>query len=109
MRYRREIRAIYSKLANLPIVFMRRDVHLAAQGVTKITITHNIGLNKQYGVWITPHFANVHPGTAWSERFISCVKNYAVSNLQNNSFDIDFFLTEQTDIYVEIICLVYSY
>lgn len=84
-------------------------MHLAAQGVTKITITHNIGLNKQYGVWITPHFANVHPGTAWSERFISCVKNYAVSNLQNNSFDIDFFLTEQTDIYVEIICLVYSY
>ena len=109
MRYKRGIRAIYSKLANLPIAFIRSDVHLAAQGVTKITITHNIGLNKQYGVWITPYFANVHPGTTWSERFISCVKNYAVSNLQANSFDIDFFLTEQTDIYAELICLVYTY
>ncbi len=104
-----KISQIYSNLANLPIAFIRSDVHLAAQGVTKITITHNIGLNKQYGVWITPYFANVHPGTTWSERFISCVKNYAVSNLQANSFDIDFFLTEQTDIYAELICLVYTY
>ncbi|EOS35010.1 hypothetical protein C804_01136 [Lachnospiraceae bacterium A4] len=104
-----DISQINSKLANLPIAFIRSNVHLAAQGVIKITITHNIGLNKQYGVWITPYFANVHPGTTWSERFISCVKNYAVSNLQANSFDIDFFLTEQTDIYAELICLVYTY
>lgn len=84
-------------------------MRLTVQGVTKVTITHNLGLNKQYGVWITPHFGNAFPGNVWGERFITCVKNFAISNRQANSFDIDFFLTEQTDLYIELICLVYIY
>lgn len=98
---------INSNLPSETIKFVSvSNIHLTSKGITKITVNHNLALSNWYRVLINTQFGDDFSAVAWAERFASTVTNMSVYNVQSNSLDIVFNLTEATDIYTNLNILI---